>query len=405
MLKKIPPALLTRGIDLLNKNQFESAMRVFELYPDDPACQARMAEIIYQDDGRVDRESVAFSLYKQAAEQEYVDAFFFLAYFYECGIGVEVSLEHAKHWYLKCIDLDVPNGLLRLGNIYLLSKDGKSDWVQAYRYFYLSYVTTGSSRALEMMNDALYCMTRSEHEQALSLADDWIESRYKLHIKCLDQDVDKVLRTEEEFKFVTGNCEASLTFSQTKQVLGMLKSKQFDAATGILQAYIEDALGQFLLGMVNYVDKSRPSGRRDAIPFFKAAASKGCPLAFFRLGYCFAEGDGVAANVADSIVWYLKAAELGDSVAQYNLAQLHYRCVELPRDYISAYKWFFLSHAHGCSAAEHQLFGLTNKMSDVDQDESWAAVRMCVEKISEIKIEHRHPDHGRYFGKSIGREG
>lgn len=403
MLKKIPPVLLTRGIDLLNKNQFESAMQVFELYPDDPACQARMAEIIYQDDGRPDRESVAFSLYKQAAEQGYIDAFFFLAYFYECGIGVEVSLEQAKHWYLKCIDLDAPNGLLRLGNIYLLGKDGKSDWVQAYRYFYLSFVATGSSKALVMMNDALYCMTRSEHEQALSLADDWIESRYKLHIKGLDQDVDMFLRTQDDFKFVTGNCETSLTFMQTKQVLGMLNNKKFDAATEILHAYIEDALGQFLLGLVNYVDKSRYSGRRDAIAFFKAAASKGCPLAFFRLGYCFAEGDGIAVNVAHSIGWYLKAAELGDSVAQYNLAQLHYRCVELPRDYISSYKWFFLSHAHGCSAAERQIIGLINKMSQADQDDSWAAVEICVEKIYETKVEHRHPDHGRYFGKTNSR--
>lgn len=404
MLKKIPPALLTRGIDLLNTNQFESAMRVFELYPDDPACQARMAEIIYQDDGRPDRESIAFSLYKQAAENGHADAFFFLAYFYECGIGVEVSIERAKHWYLKCIDLDEPNGMLRLGNIYLLSNDGKSDWVQAYRYFYLSYIATGSSRALEMMNNALYCMTRSEHEQALSLADDWIEARYKLHIKGLDQDVDKFLRTEDDFIFVTGNCETSLTFMQTKQVLGMLKNQQFDPATEILEAYIEDGLGQFLLGLLNYVDKSRHSGKSDAIPFFKAAASRGCPLAFFRLGYCFAEGDGVAVNVADSIFWYLKAAELGDSVAQYNLAQLHYRCVELPRDYISAYKWFFMSHAHGCNAAERQIIGLINKMSQADHDEAWAAAEICVEKICETKVEHRHPDHGRYFGKTNNRD-
>jgi TPR repeat protein len=404
MLKKIPQILLSRGADLLRSEQFDAALQIFELYPDDPACQVRRAEIICQDERRPDRERSAFSLYKQAAEQGYVDAFFFLAYFYECGIGVEVSLEQAKYWYLKCIDLDTPNGLLRLGNIYLLGKDGKSDWVQAYRYFYLSFVATGSSKALVMMNDALYCMTRSEHEQALSLPDDWIESRYKLHIKGLDQDVDMFLRTQDDFKFVTGNCETSLTFLQTKQILGMLKSNQFDAAIEILHEYIEDALGQFLLGLVNYVDKSRHSGRADAIPFFKAAASKGCPLAFFRLGYCLAEGDGIAVNVAHAIDWYSKAAELGDSVAQYNLAQLHYRCVELPRDYGSAYKWFFLSHAHGCRAAERQIIGLINKMSQADEDESWAAAEICVEKIYEVPKEHRHPDHRRHFGRHISSD-
>jgi TPR repeat protein len=403
MLKKIPPVLLTRGVDLLNSKQFESAMRIFDLYPDDPACQARMAEIIYQDGARPDREISAFLLCKQAAENGYVDAFFFLAYFYECGVGVEVSLEQAKYWYLKCIDLDAPNGLLRLGNINLWCRDEKCDWVQAYRYFYLSYLATGSPRSLKMMSNALYCMTRSEHQRALSLADDWIEARYKLHIKGLDRNVDEFLQNEGDFKFVAGNCETSLTFLQFKQVLGMLKSNQFDDATEMLQAYLGDALGQFLLGLVNYTDKSRHTGRVDAIPFFKEAASEGCPLAFFRLGHCLADGEAV--NLPDAVGWYSKAAYLGDSTAQYNLAQLHYRCVELPRDYVSAYKWYFLSHAHGCSLAEHQLIGLISKMSQAEQDEAWSAVEMCVEKIHEVRKEHRHPDHLRFFGKRMNYEG
>lgn len=397
MLKKIPQILFSRGTDLLNRDQFENAMSIFELYPEDPKCQVRIAEIIYRDDVRPDAERRSFELLQKAAENDYVDAFFHLAYFYESGIGVDSSLEKAKCWYRKCIDLKSPNALLKLGDIRTIGRNGQTDWVQTYRYFYLSYLVTGSSRSMEMMNDALHCMTKTQHEQALSLADDWIDSKYKLQIRGLDQDVTQVIQSDEDFKFVTGNCETLLTFLQVKHILELIKDAKFDAATEGLEAFISDPLGQFLLGLINYQDQDRHSGLQNALPYFKSAAEQGCTLAFFRLGYCYAQGAGTEINIPEANNWYTKAAELGDSKAQHNLAQLHYRCVEMPREYIRAYKWFFMSLAHGCHDAERHSISLFNKLSPAEQEEALSAVESCVEKIYETPEEQRHPDHRRFF--------
>ena len=404
MKKEIPRFDLSAAIDLMNKDQNSEAMLILQRYPDDAECQVRMAEIIYGDSSQPDHEARAFELFKISADKGHPHAYFYVGYFFECGIGVEPSLEQAKTWYLKCIDFDSHDGLSRLAGLYARGVDGKPDYVQAYRYYYLSYIASGRPKALVHMNDMLHCMTRAQHERALSLADNWIEARYRLHIRGLDQDVDQVIQTENDFKFITGSCETSLTFSLTKQVTGLIKLKHFDRATEVLQTYMNDPLGQFFLGLVNYADQGRHSGKKDSIPFFTAAATQGCALAFFRLGHCFAEGLGTPVNVADAVRWYTKAAFFGDSLAQHNLAQLHYRCVELPRDYVSAYKWFFLALAHGCRAAEHQYVGLINKMSQAEQDEAWAATETCVEKIYEIHEEHRHPDHRRNFGKTIRGE-
>ncbi|WP_408595137.1 tetratricopeptide repeat protein, partial [Limnohabitans sp.] len=361
MKKVISRFELSAAIDLMNKDQNTAAMLILKRYPDDAECQVRMAEIIYGDSSQPDHEERAFALFKISAAKGHAHAYFYLGYFYECGIGVEPSLEDAKAWYLKCIDYDSSAGLSRLAGLYARGVDGMPDHVQAYRYYYLSYIASGQPKALVHMDDMLYCMTREQHERALSLADDWIEAQYKLQIKGLDQDVDQVLQTEADFDYVKGNCETSLTFLQTKQVLRQIKGKQFDAATDLLQNHISDAFGQFLLGLVNYSDEGRQSGKQDSIQFFTAAAIQGCPFAFFRLGHCIAEGLGTNVNVPEAVRWYTKAALMGDSVAQHNLAQLHYRCVDLPRDYVSAYKWFFLSLAHGCRPAEHQYVGLINK--------------------------------------------
>ena len=401
MANNIPRFELSAAIDLMNKDQNNAAMLILEQYPDDAECQARMAEIIYSDSSQPNREMRAFDLFQSAADQGNPNAYFHLAYFYENGIGVETSLEHAKAWYLKCIDFEGTEGMSRLAGLYARGADGDTDYVQAYRYYYLAYISNGHPKDLEHMNDMLHCMTREQHERALSLADDWIEARYKLHIKGLDQDIDLVLQTEDDFKYLSGNCDSSMTLLQVKQVLGLIKTGQFDLATEILQTNIDDVLGQYLLGMVNYSDKTRRSGKRDSIPFFSEAAANGCPAAFFRLAYCFADGEGVDANVQEAVKWYNKAALLGDSVAQHNLAQLHYRCVDLPRDYLSAYKWFFLSLAHGCKAAERQYIGLVNKLSPQEQDEAWEAVEVCVEKIYEVPQELCHPDHRRFFKKLI----
>jgi hypothetical protein len=62
----------------------------------------------------------------------------------------------------------------------------------------------------------------------------------------------------------------------------------------------------------------------------------------FDLGVLYASGWGVEKNQDEALRWYRKAAERGDSRAQYNLATAYFEGDGVPVDYATAYFWLKL---------------------------------------------------------------
>ena len=56
-----------------------------------------------------------------------------------------------------------------------------------------------------------------------------------------------------------------------------------------------------------------------AAKHFKSAAEHGNAEAQFKLGECYADGNGVEASASEAVKWYCKAAEQGHTEAQYQL--------------------------------------------------------------------------------------
>lgn len=57
----------------------------------------------------------------------------------------------------------------------------------------------------------------------------------------------------------------------------------------------------------------------EAAVWFAKAAEKGNMLAQYCLGECYTNGTGVVANVKEAVKWYRKSAELGFRRAEYEL--------------------------------------------------------------------------------------
>jgi TPR repeat protein len=57
----------------------------------------------------------------------------------------------------------------------------------------------------------------------------------------------------------------------------------------------------------------------------------------------FETGRGVPQNYTEAAMWYRRAAEQGDSLAQYSLGLLYDRGQGVPRDIVEANKWLNLS--------------------------------------------------------------
>jgi TPR repeat protein len=59
----------------------------------------------------------------------------------------------------------------------------------------------------------------------------------------------------------------------------------------------------------------------------------------------FETGRGVPQNYTEAAMWYRRAAEQGDSLAQYSLGLLYDKGQGVPRDIVEAGKWLNLSAA------------------------------------------------------------
>ena len=85
------------------------------------------------------------------------------------------------------------------------------------------------------------------------------------------------------------------------------------------------------------------------------AAELGDAVAQFRLGWMYANGKGVPQDDKEAVKWYQKSAEQGFSKAQYNLGLMYNKGKGVPRDYKEAVKWHRKAAEQGLVVAQFFL--------------------------------------------------
>jgi localization factor PodJL len=100
----------------------------------------------------------------------------------------------------------------------------------------------------------------------------------------------------------------------------------------------------------------------------REAAAAGDPAAAFEVATRYAEGRGVAANLATAAEWYARAAEGGIAVAQYRLGSLYERGQGVKKDLVAAVKWYQRAADQGNVGAMHNLAVLMSEGVDEDPD-------------------------------------
>jgi TPR repeat protein len=393
-MKVLNSELAHIGIRLIDAKEYQRAFDLFIQYPDEPLAQFHIGEIYFNDDSEDDHLDQAFEWYKKSALGGYKHALFQLAYCYEFGIGTDEDVKQAKHWYLKFAEEDEPVGLHRLGGIYARGVDGKTDQVQAYRWFYLSYIMTGNVRYLENLKDSMVMMTAREQEKALSLAEDWIEGRYKVQTQGLRRDIEKLVMSIDEFDLFLKKGLDCLTHQLVLTGLRLVKQREFEQAKALFMHHSKEPLGQYFLGYV-FSQETKSVNLSKAFEWFLKSAKGGCSLAFFNVGLCYSEGLGVPLSANEAVKWYRKGAELGDSYAQFNLSQMLARRVEVARDFNEAYKWFFISKFLGNDSSERWVIDMINKLSKEEYDDINFEIEEWVSNKFEISSDLDHPDFRR----------
>ena len=104
-------------------------------------------------------------------------------------------------------------------------------------------------------------------------------------------------------------------------------------------------------------ETGRGVGKDDAqvVFWYRKAAEQRCAEAQYNLGLMYETGRGVAKDDAQAVFWYRKAAEQGFAWAQCNLGFMYANGKGVDKDEVEAGQWFRKAANQGCADAQNNL--------------------------------------------------
>lgn len=90
--------------------------------------------------------------------------------------------------------------------------------------------------------------------------------------------------------------------------------------------------------------------------------------AMFLMGTAYAEGLGKDKDTAMAASWYLRAALLGNTLAQHNMGNIHESGTGVPQDDAQAVYWWLQAAAAGDAIPQWQLGNMYEKGRGVEKD-------------------------------------
>src|SRR5665213_3032957 len=100
-----------------------------------------------------------------------------------------------------------------------------------------------------------------------------------------------------------------------------------------------------------------------AVKWFRKAAEQNFAEAQHNLGFCYANGQGVAQDYAEAVKWFRKAAEQNNAQAQYDLGACYFNGHGVAKDYVEGYKWWLLAAGQGNEVANKDATALEYRMT------------------------------------------
>jgi TPR repeat protein len=126
-----------------------------------------------------------------------------------------------------------------------------------------------------------------------------------------------------------------------------LKWYQRAAEGGMLEAQLQ--AGEIHLGR-----RGVPADYQSAQKWYRLAAAQHAADAMNALGYIAEEGGfGVSQDLPQAVKYYRQAALAGNGRGQANLGRMYLAGSGVPKDYIEAYKWFYLASTNGGGFVTH----------------------------------------------------
>ena len=147
----------------------------------------------------------------------------------------------------------------------------------------------------------------------------------------------------------SANLPAASVDAEMDAGLAAVEKGDYPAAVKIFEglANAGEAEAQYNLAMLYRDGKGVSKDMAQSALWFRRAAEQGLAAAQYQLGYLYDTGEGLAQSDHEAFVWYRKAAEQGHGGAQVNLGVMYANGAGVVRDLKLAYVWFNLAASQG----------------------------------------------------------
>ena len=316
----------------------------------------------------------AVSWYRKSAEQGYAKAQNNLGACYEGGLGVAQDYAQAVFWYRKAAELGFADGQTNLGVCYATGKGVAKDFVQAVSWY---------RKAAEQGDAQGQFNLGTCYEDGTGFAKDIVQA-VSWYRKSAEQGFAKAqinlghcyqsgegVAKDAIVAYAYWNL-AGTTNEDARYNLSILK--KMIPSDGIAAGEKLTIELQREIDAKKAAKKSSPPAvmtdeQAKAFEAFKAKAEKSDRVAQYKLGVCYAHGEGVAKDLMQAVLWYRKAAEQGLALAQYNLGVCYARGEGVTIDLVQAAMWYRKAAGQGLADAQHNLANLYYKGEGVAKDE------------------------------------
>jgi TPR repeat protein len=316
----------------------------------------------------------AVSWYRKSAEQGYAKAQNNLGACYEGGVGVAQDYTQAVLWYRKAAELGFADGQTNLGVCYATGKGVAKDFVQAVSWYRKAAeqgdaqgqfnlgtcYEDGTGIAKDILQAVLWY--RKSAEQGFAKA--------QLNLGYCYQSGDGV--TKDLVAAYALWSLAGLTNGDASHNLSILKKMMSRDEVTAGEKRTTELQKEFAAKSATKVQPVDPKTREAELKEFnnlKEKAGKDDHQAKYKLGVCYANGEGVAKDMTQAVVWYSEAALNGVALAQYNLGICYAKGEGVPRDLAQAARWYREAALRGITYAQHNLANLHYRGEGVPKDE------------------------------------
>ena len=327
--------------------------------------------------------STALAGFSALAEKGNIGAQGMLGMFYQDGLGVQKSDQHAVKWYRKAAEKGSSPAQFGLAEMYAKGLGLPKDEQQAAVWYrksaeqgfadaeYELGLMYASGRGLPMDERQAVVWFKKAAEQ------DDVRAKIKLgEMYYAGQGVSKDDLQVVVWAGMMGFPAAQFTVGQMYATGKGLQKDEVKAVEFYRNSATQgNASAQLELGYRFDEGKGVPKDARQAVTWFRKAADQDLPKAQYALGVLYGNGQGVTKDEQEGIRWFRKAAEQGHGASQKVLGARYALGSGVPKDEQMGYFWFLLASANGVAGADGLRDGVERNLTKEQRASAQTAAR------------------------------